>query len=203
TPFVESSFVEQSGAFEFAKQAAGPAGSEAAANSAYEGNYVQLIDINPRMGGQPKDSSRVENQYAAPRLGITGSMMARESIMRSRLLGVKVRAGVGMRQLRWNPDTKRVEIQLTDRSWVRPRAVVLATGIKFTAMTQLGAKKHVINGNGMELLRRAGQGEAIVVGGGNSASQAAIAAAENGAHVTLISRSPLKKSMSDIPALAS
>jgi thioredoxin reductase len=168
----------------------GPAGLESAASSAYEGLDTVLVDKNVRLGGQPKDSSRIENLYGTPQEGISGPEMTRNAVQKAKANGAEIRAGVGVKSLDYDPETGIKILTYTNGEKERFHNVQISIGNEFKALDIPGAQ-YADNGNGRMAALHARGGDAIIVGGGNSASQAAIGAVEAGGvkHVYLFARS--------------
>jgi thioredoxin reductase len=178
---------------DFGVVGSGPAGLESAASSAYEGLDTVLVDKNVRLGGQPKDSSRIENLYGTPQEGITGPEMTRNAVQKAKANGAEIRAGVGVKSLDYDPETGIKTLTYTNGEKERFHNVQISIGNEFRALDIPGAQ-YADNGNGRMAALHARGGNAIIVGGGNSASQAAIGAVEAGGvnHVYLFARSGLK-----------
>ncbi len=169
---------------------AGPAGLSAAVYGASEGLRTILLD-DVAIGGQAASSSRIENFLGFP-TGISGADLA----FRAELQAVKFGARVGTprhaRTLRAGGHGGFYEIALDDGAVLRGRAVVIATGARYR---KLGvAEEDRFQGLGLyyaatELeARTCKDQEVVVVGGGNSAGQAAMFMASRAACVRLVHR---------------
>jgi thioredoxin reductase (NADPH) len=177
---------------------AGPAGLAAAVYGASEGLDVVLVeDVAP--GGQAGTSSRIENYLGFPR-GVAGSELARSALLQAVKFGVRLVSPRSVTGLSRDPDGFRV--RLDDQNDVVARAVVVASGVQYR---RLAAIPGVIDleGRGVyyaatEIEARACLGrEVVVVGGANSAGQAALFLTRQANHVhVLIRRDDLSETMS-------
>jgi thioredoxin reductase (NADPH) len=157
---------------------AGPAGLAAAVYAASEGLTVLVVDANA-FGGQAGASARIENYLGFP-TGISGQALAGRAFTQAQKFGatmlIPVEA-VGLDCGRsGSHDT--VELRLADGRTVRSRTVVIATGAHYRRPQCTNLK--AMEGSGIsywaspiEAKMCAGQ-EVVLVGGGNSAGQAAV-----------------------------
>ena len=176
---------------------AGPAGLAAAVYGASEGLDVVLVDdVAP--GGQAGTSSRIENYLGFPR-GIAGNELARAAMLQAVKFGARLVAPRSVTGLSRGPDGFRV--RLDDQNDVAARAVVIASGVRYRQLAIPGVAD--FEGRGVyyaatEIEARACLGqEVVVVGGANSAGQAALFLTRqaNRVHV-LIRRDSLAETMS-------
>ena len=176
---------------------AGPAGLAAAVYGASEGLQTVVIDeIGP--GGQASWSSRIENYLGFP-AGISGTELATRATVQARKFGACVltpRRATGLGR-----DGDAYTIALGDGPTVRARTVVIATGAHYNRLPLAGMRTY--EGAGVyyaatEMEARGCEGRTVlVVGGGNSAGQAAMFLSERAARVLLLLRGDdLGKSMS-------
>ncbi|MDR5701715.1 FAD-dependent oxidoreductase [Agromyces aerolatus] len=169
---------------------AGPAGLAAAIYGASEGLRTVLLDsVAP--GGQSAATSRIENYLGFP-FGVSGDQLTSQASLQAFKFGVRVIAPC--EAVRLEPgDGGALEIALADGSTVHARAVVVTTGVAYRSL-DLDRWKD-FEGAGIHYaastleLRQAAGSEVVVVGGANSAGQAALALAANGCHVRLVARS--------------
>ncbi len=166
----------------------GPAGLAAAVYAGSEGLRTALVEPEA-LGGQAGTSSLIRNYLGFPR-GISGSELAARAFEQVRLFGTDVIYGSAATSLR--AEGHRRFVGLSDGSEVTSRAVVIATG---AAYRRLGVPDlDALTGRGVfygavaEAQALAGE-RVFVVGGGNSAGQAAVHLARHGAHVTMLVRS--------------
>jgi thioredoxin reductase (NADPH) len=177
---------------------AGPSGLSAAVYGASEGLSTAVID--PGMpGGQAGTSSRIRNYLGFPR-GVSGSELATRAVEQAWLFGAEMfpaRTAVGL-----DTEGDRHVVSLADGASVRARAVVLATGVSWRRLEAPSVDALVGSGvfygaAGSEAAALRGE-DVFIVGGGNSAGQAAVHLAKHAAHVTVVIRGPsLARSMSD------
>jgi thioredoxin reductase len=172
----------------------GPAGLSAAIYGGTEGLDTVLLDANDDPGGQARMSSRIENVLGFP-AGVSGGQYAEMSLEQARRTGADTRFGTRVTGLSYDPKTKMKTLTVNRdgrQTTIRARSVVLAGGVQFRKLNFPGAdSKGVVYGSSEELIRQTGaDGHAVIVGGANSAGQAAIAAASQVGHVTVLIRGP-------------
>ena len=176
---------------------AGPAGLAAAVYGASEGLDVVIVE-DVALGGQAGTSSRIENYLGFPR-GVSGSELARSAMLQAVKFGARLVSPRSVTELSQTPDGFRV--RLDDEQDVAARAVVVASGVQYRRLGIPGVAE--FEGRGVyyaatELEARACFGRnVVVVGGANSAGQAALFLAQqaNQVHV-LIRRDTLAETMS-------
>jgi thioredoxin reductase (NADPH) len=167
---------------------AGPAGLGAAVYAASEGLTTVLVD-SIALGGQASTSSRIENYLGFP-AGISGSELAERATMQAARFGVRIVAPQNVDALSYEDGYHVVELEGGQR--LRARTVVLATGASYR---RLGVPR-LAEFEGAGVYYAATPVEAqmcrgrrvAVVGGGNSAGQAAIFLAKHASHVDLLIR---------------
>jgi thioredoxin reductase (NADPH) len=176
----------------------GPAGLGAAVYGASEGLDTLVVE-GSGLGGQAGTSRRIENYLGFP-AGISGSELTARAITQARKFGA--RTATPYRALALEPGDERHLVRLEGGHEVSARAVVLATGADYRRLPVAGVDSY----EGVSIFYAAGPQEAQqcsatrvgVVGGGNSAAQAAIWLARGGALVTLLHRrADLSETMSD------
>ena len=177
---------------------AGPAGLAAAVYAASEGlNTIVLESTAP--GGQAGTSSKIENYLGFP-TGISGNALAGRAQSQAQKFGAKLaiaRTVVGL-----DCTSHPYELMLDDGTVVASRTVVIATGARYRTLPLANFARYEGQGihyaaTAMEAQLCCGE-EVAVVGGGNSAGQAAVFLSRTSAHVHLIVRGPgLAKTMSD------
>jgi thioredoxin reductase (NADPH) len=177
---------------------AGPAGLAAAVYAASEGLATVLLELEA-FGGQAGTSSRIRNYLGFPR-GISGADLAWRAYEQAWTFGTHFIYGNPATSLATGEDLH--VVGLKDGSQVRSRAVILATGVSYRllgiAELESFAGAGVFYGaSTIEAQAVAGK-PVFVVGGGNSAGQAALHLAKYAGQVTLLVRSrSLAASMSD------
>ena len=176
----------------------GPAGLGAAVYGASEGLDTLVVE-GSGLGGQAGTSRRIENYLGFP-AGISGSELTSRAITQARKFGA--RTATPYRAVALEPGAQRHVLRLDEGQEIAARAVVLATGADYRRLPVEGLDAY----EGTSVFYAAGPPEAqicggsrvAVIGGGNSAAQAAIWLARGGALVTLLHRrADLRETMSD------
>jgi thioredoxin reductase (NADPH) len=177
---------------------AGPAGLAAAVYGASEGLNTLAID-GTGLGGQAGASRRIENYLGFP-AGITGNELTSRAVTQARKFNA--RFATPYRALSLEPGNGRHVVRLDEDHEIAARAVLLATGAHYRRLPVDDLAEY----EGISVFYAAGPPEAqlcgaervAVVGGGNSAGQAAVWLARGGALVTLLHRrADLRETMSD------
>jgi thioredoxin reductase (NADPH) len=168
---------------------AGPAGLAAAVYAASEGLDVLVIETTAP-GGQAGSSSRIENYLGFP-TGISGQDLAASAYAQAQKFGAKImiaREVIGI-----ECDHIPYRVQLDGDSTLRSRSIVIATGAQYRKLPLANLSR--FEGAGVyygatfiEAQLCDGQ-EVVVVGGGNSAGQAAVFLAQTAKHVHILIRS--------------
>lgn len=176
---------------------AGPAGLSGAIYGAAEGLDTLLLDASTEPGGQVGMSSRVENVLGFP-AGATGEQIARAGLAQAQRLGAAAQLGERVSDLSHDPRTGLKTLTLASGRTVSTRSVIIAGGLQPRKLDIPGGDSPSIVYGDSELIRaQANGGPAVIVGGGNSAGQAALDVAEHGSPVTMLLRSGgLGKNMS-------
>jgi len=177
---------------------AGPAGLAAAVYGSSEGLRTALLE-REAFGGQAGTSSRIRNYLGFPR-GISGAELAARAIEQARTFGAEFVYGNPATSLAVEGDL--LVVGLEDGSQVRGRAVVIATGMVYRQPAVPGLD--ALTGAGVFYGAATAEAQAVtakpafVVGGGNSAGQAALHLSKYASRVTIVVRShTLAASMSD------
>jgi thioredoxin reductase (NADPH) len=177
---------------------AGPAGLGAAVYASSEGLDTLIIESGA-LGGQAGTSRRIENYLGFP-AGISGGELASRAIMQARKFGA--RPASPYRAAALEPGGSRHLVRLAEDEEITAGAVLLATGAQYRRLEVEGLGEY----EGLSVFYAAGPAEQMlcgasrvaVVGGGNSAGQAAVWLARGGALVTLLHRrTDLHETMSD------
>jgi thioredoxin reductase (NADPH) len=177
---------------------AGPAGLAAAVYAASEGLATVLLELEA-FGGQAGTSSRIRNYLGFPR-GISGADLALRAYEQAWTFGTHFIYGNPATSLAVGEDLH--VVGLKDGSQVRSRAVIIATGVSYqrlriAELESLAGAGVFYGASTIEAQAVAGK-PVFVVGGGNSAGQAALHLARYAEQVTLLVRSrSLAASMSD------
>jgi len=176
---------------------AGPAGLAAAVYGASEGLDTQVID-KIAFGGQASTSARIENYLGFP-TGISGGELAERAILQARRFGARMvvpAQAVGLAR-----DNGHYSVELADGSAVHGRTVIIATGAQYRKLDLPELERY----GPTSIYYAATQAEAqmcagdpvLIVGGGNSAGQAAMFLSHHAASCRLVIRGgDLGKSMS-------
>jgi thioredoxin reductase (NADPH) len=166
----------------------GPAGLSAATYAESEGLRTALIEPIA-MGGQAGTSSMIRNYLGFPR-GISGAELAARAFDQAILFGTEMIYGAPAAGLRAEDDLR--VVTLANGTEVPGRAVVIATGVSYRRL-DIGALE-TLNGRGVyygaamsEARTLAGE-DVYIVGGGNSAGQAAVHLAKFARQVTILVR---------------
>ncbi len=176
----------------------GPAGLGAAVYGASEGLDTLVVE-GTALGGQAGTSRRIENYLGFP-AGISGSELTTRAVSQARKFNA--RTATPYRAIALEPGTDRHVVRLEDDHEVAARAVLLATGADYRRLPIAGLEEYegvsVFYAAGPPEAQRCGATRVGVIGGGNSAAQAAIWLARGGALVTLMHRrADLRETMSD------
>ena len=176
----------------------GPAGLGAAVYGASEGLETLVVESTV-LGGQAGASRRIENYLGFPG-GISGTELISRAITQARKFGA--RTATPYRALALEPGNGTHRIKLEEGREIIARAVVLATGADYRRLPLPDLDQYegltVFYAAGPPEARACGGTRVGVVGGGNSAGQAAVWLARGGALVTLLHRrGDLRESMSD------
>jgi thioredoxin reductase (NADPH) len=175
----------------------GPAGLAAAVYGASEGLSTLGVEMTAP-GGQAGMSSRIENYLGFP-MGISGADLTQRAIIQAEKFGASLTAPCTVVSL--GHRAGHLVARLSDGSEVAGRAVIAATGASYRRIEASRLEKFESNGvyyAATEIeARMCGTSAVVVVGGGNSAGQAAIYLSQGGCAVTLVIRgSDLGKDMS-------
>jgi thioredoxin reductase (NADPH) len=169
---------------------AGPAGFSAAVYGASEGLRTTLFD-DVAIGGQSTASSRIENFLGFP-TGLSGADLAFRAELQAIKFGANVVVPRRARKLGHSTRAGYYEVTLDDGTSLLGRAVVIATGARYRKLGVPDEERFA--GAGLyyaatELeVRTCRDQEAVVVGGGNSAGQAAMFLASRASRVRLVHR---------------
>lgn len=176
---------------------AGPAGLAAAVYSASEGLKTLVVE-EQAPGGQAGMSSRIENYLGFP-VGLSGSELTHRAVTQARRFGVEILTPQKAVEIKANGPSKKVVLQ--DGSELLGRSILIATGVSYRTLKAKGLEN--FTGAGVYYGASMSEGPAvkdkdiIIVGGANSAGQAAMYFSRFAKTVTIIIRSDsISKSMS-------
>lgn len=173
--------------FDVAIVGAGPAGLSAAVGAAAEG--LETIVISNKIGGQAGTSSRIENYLGFPR-GISGPALIARACEQAHKFGAHLTRGTvaGISKV-----GDCFHIAISHGPVIRARTVVLATGAQYNRLpvaipfegrgVHYAATQH-------EVRRKCRCNNVVVVGGANSAGQAALFLSTKAKHVHMVVRKP-------------
>jgi thioredoxin reductase (NADPH) len=168
---------------------AGPAGLAAAVYGASEGLDVLVLEAGAS-GGQAGSSSRIENYLGFP-TGVSGQDLTGRATAQAQKFGAQImisRAAASM-TCKWRP----YGVNIEDGRGLQARAVIIATGAQYRKpsldqLSQFEGAGIYYSATHMEA-QVCNNEQVIVVGGGNSAGQAAVFLAQTSRHVHVLVRS--------------
>jgi len=168
----------------------GPGGLAAAVYAASEGLDVLVLETEAP-GGQAGTSSKIENYLGFP-LGITGQELAARALAQAQKFGAEIAIARSAARFVCDKDAGGFEVRLSNGGVVRARAIIIATGLRYRRL----ALPNLAQFEGVGVYYSAAQLEGelcrgedvIVVGGANSAGQAAIFLASRARHVHVLIR---------------
>ncbi len=175
--------------YDLAVVGAGPAGLASAVYGGSEGLDTIVLDAHAP-GGQAATSSKIENYLGFP-MGISGADLAQNALVQAEKFGVRFATPRRVSKLVREGSVFRLEIEGGDS--VRARAVVAACGVHYRRLPAENAK--CFEGKGIYFAATRMEADlctnenVAIVGGGNSAGQAAVYLAQRAAHVHVLIRS--------------
>jgi thioredoxin reductase (NADPH) len=171
---------------------AGPAGLAAAVYGASEGLDTVVLDAIGT-GGQAAASSRIENYFGFP-FGLSGADLTGRAVLQALKFGAQLASPCQAVELGTDRSDGRLRVHLPAGEFIDSKAVVIATGARYRALPL--ERWPDFEGAGIyyaatELEARGCAGSPVtVVGGANSAGQAALYLAGRGCDVSLVVRGP-------------
>jgi thioredoxin reductase (NADPH) len=167
---------------------AGPSGLAAAVYGASEGLDVMVLETGSP-GGQAGSSSRIENYLGFP-TGISGQDLAGRAYVQAQKFGAHILIAKATRLI---CDRRPYIIELENGARISTRTIVVATGAQYRKLPLESLSRFegagVYHGATFMEAQLCGGEEVIVVGGGNSAGQAAVFLAQTTKHVYMLVRS--------------
>jgi thioredoxin reductase (NADPH) len=174
--------------YELAIVGGGPAGLAAAVYGASEGLRTVLIE-REAPGGQAGQSSRIENYLGFP-AGLSGADLARRAVAQAKKFGAEILTPQSVSSVRIDGPYR--QIVLGDGSEIACHALLIASGVAYRKLDVPGCDD--LSGRGVyygaaatEAIAYQGQ-DVYIVGGGNSAGQAAMFMSQYAAHVYILVR---------------
>lgn len=173
---------------------AGPGGLSAAINGASEGLSTLVLDAASHVGGQSRYSAAIENYLGFPR-GITGEQLAHRAGKQVKKFGGEIRLSSPVKSIQLDGGLKGLEV---GGEWIECRALVIACGLSWRELDVEGSEKYaqsiLYGGDKNRAPHHKGQ-RIVIVGGGNSAGQAALRWSQY-CEVTISAKYPLEQTMS-------
>jgi thioredoxin reductase (NADPH) len=169
---------------------AGPGGLAAAVYGASEGLDVLVLETDAP-GGQAGTSSKIENYLGFP-TGISGQALAARALAQAQKFGAEIAVARSAARFMCEGGGAGFEVALSNGSSVRSRAVIIASGVKYRRLALPDLAR--FEGAGVYYAAAALEGElcrgeeVIVVGGANSAGQAAVFLSGRARHVHVLIR---------------
>ena len=166
----------------------GPAGLAAAVYGASEGLKTLVIE-QQAPGGQAGMSSKIENYLGFPS-GLSGGELAHRAVTQARRFGVEILSAQKAVGLKAEGQSRRVMLQ--DETGIPCRALIIATGVSYRTLEAVGIDKYA--GAGIYYGAAMSEGESVraqevaIVGGANSAGQAAMYFSRFASRVTMLVR---------------
>src|SRR5471032_1089333 len=176
--------------FDLVVVGAGPAGLAAAVYAASEGLSVAVLD-SKAPGGQAGSSSKIENYFGFP-TGVSGQALAGRGLSQARKFGAEVAVPCDVVKLSCSDDAEVFDISLDSGEQVHARSIVVATGARYRKpdlpeLERYEGRGVYYSASFMEANLCGGE-EVLIVGGGNSAGQAAVFLDGHVKHVHIIVR---------------
>jgi len=175
---------------------AGPAGLASAVYGASEGLHTLIVDsLAP--GGQAGSSSKIEN-YLGFSQGISGERLAQQAFIQAQRLGAEF---LTQRVCSIHSENGYHIVKLADGREISCRVLIIATGVEYLRLDIPGEQKFhgagLFYGAALTEAASCANQEIYIVGGANSAGQAAMYFAKHASHVRMLVRGEsLEKSMS-------
>ncbi len=176
---------------------AGPAGLAAAVYGGSEGLNTLLIEKRAP-GGQAGTSSRIENYLGFPK-GLSGAELSRRALTQATRFGIEFLSPQQVTSIKINDKYKIVELK--DGNYLNTKSVVITTGVDYRKLESKGISDFtgagIYYGAATTEAQACKDEEVYIVGGGNSAGQAAMYLSKFARNVYILVRKPdLSTSMS-------
>jgi thioredoxin reductase (NADPH) len=175
----------------------GPAGLGAAVYGASEGLRTVLVE-RTATGGQAGQSSRIENYLGFPD-GVSGAQLTSRARLQAAKFGAEVLTTRDVVGLEVNGSAR--SVRFADGSGIDAHTVILATGVSYRRLAAPGLDdmtgRGVYYGSALTEAAACKENDVYIVGGANSAGQAAVYLSKTAKSVTILVRGPsLERSMS-------
>ncbi len=175
----------------------GPAGLAAAVYGASEGLHTVLIE-REAPGGQAGTSSRIENYLGFP-VGLSGADLTRRAVAQATRFGVEILSPQEVASIRVDGPYRLVK--LTDGTEISCHALLIATGVSYRKLSVPGMERltdaGVYYGAAISEALSCADSDVFIIGGANSAGQAAMYFSRHARSVTMLVRGDsLAKGMS-------
>jgi thioredoxin reductase (NADPH) len=182
--------IDESAVYDLIVVGAGPGGLAAAVYGASEGLNVLVVEGNAP-GGQAGSSSRIENYLGFP-MGVSGQDLANRAFVQAEKFGAHIVVAHSAHELKCR--TQPYALELDDGTTLRSRSIIVAAGAQYRKLNLPNLAQ--FEGNGIyygatQVEAQVCSGEEVaIVGGGNSAGQAALFLSSVVKHVYLLVRGP-------------
>lgn len=167
---------------------AGPAGLAAAVYGGSEGLKTLLVEKHSP-GGQAGTSSRIENYLGFPN-GLSGAELTRRALAQVSRFGVEILAPQEVKDIKVQGSYK--ILTLSDDTKVKSRSIIIATGVAYQTLDTEGIHEFsgagIYYGSALTEAQTCSKRKAFIVGGGNSAGQAAVYLSKYASKVILLIR---------------
>ena len=189
--------LEEPGTFDVVIVGAGPAGLAAAVYASSEGLSALVVE-RESIGGQAGSSTRIRNYLGFSR-GLSGAELAQRAYQQAWVFGATFLAHA-RRSTTWSSASRAHVVTIAGGPKVEARSIVLAMGVSYKrlevpALVALEGAGVFYGSSPSEARQFTGK-SVYIVGGANSAGQAAVHLSRYAGRVTLLCRSALEKSMS-------
>ena len=182
--------LREHGRFDVAIVGAGPAGLAAAVYASSEGLRAVVVE-RESIGGQSTSSARIRNYLGFSR-GVTGGELAQRAYQQAWVFGTEFLLLRGVEEMQAADDG--YVLRISDGTAIEARSVVLAMGVVYRRLEIPGLEELTGSGVYYGASRSDAQlytgGDVYVVGGANSAGQAAVLLSRYASTVTLLVRGP-------------
>lgn len=167
---------------------AGPAGLASAVYGGSEGLKTLVIEKHSA-GGQAGTSSKIENYLGFPN-GLSGAELTRRALAQVSRFGVEILSPQEVKDIKIQANYK--ILTLSDNTTVKSRSIIIATGVDYRKLETEGIHNFsgagIYYGSAMTEASTCSQRKVFIVGGGNSAGQAAVYLSQYASKVIMLIR---------------